>query len=63
MSGTLGSEKLSRKCNTKSGPGKCYLDNVGPLESGKIDLASITAEFHRIGLYYLGRLMPMQFTK
>jgi hypothetical protein len=41
-----------------------YLDNVGPLESKEIDLASIAAEIPKIGLYssYLGHLMPMQFT-
>ena len=44
------------------GPDKCYLDNVGPLETKKIDLASIAAAIQRIRLYYLGRLMPVKFT-
>ena len=49
----------------RAGSDKCYLDNVGPLESKKkrrINLTSIAAEILRIGHYYLGRLMPMQFT-
>ena len=49
----------------RAGSDKCYLDNVGPLESKKnkkIDLTLIAAEIHRTGHYYLGRLMPMQFT-
>jgi hypothetical protein len=63
LSGTLGSEKLSMKCIiTKGDPASVTLITYAHLSQKKNDLASIAAEIHIIGFYYLGRLMPMKFT-